>query len=183
MTINYDVRVNGTWLSTIGAVLHERRLPVLPEAEENTMKLAGTDGALDFGSTYQSRRIELTLDITSPASEFHRTLSKLARIFEGARRDITLEFSDIKGRIYHAVNNGTLALDGQVGSRLVSVSLKAHDPWPESDENVTETVITRSPEAVNIESAGDVSTKSTLILVNTGTNTIRRFTITNEYII
>lgn len=181
MTLEYDVRVNGTWLSSVGAALYERRLPILPEVEENTLKIAGTDGELDFGSTYAPRLIELTLYITTPPSEFHMTLARLARIFNGSRREITVEFSDIPGRIYRAVNNGTLALDGQVGSRMVVVSLKANDPWPESNEKVTEVTITRSPETINVESTGDVRAQPVLVLTNTGTNTIRSFRITNEY--
>lgn len=179
--MTYDVRVNGTWLSTVGAALYERRLPILPEVEENVLKIAGTDGELDFGFTYAPRLIELTLYITTPPSEFHVTLARLARIFNGSRREITVEFSDIPGRIYRAVNNGTLALDGQVGSRMVIVSLKANDPWPESSEKVTEVVITRSPETINVESSGDVRAQPVLVLTNTGTNTIRSFRITNEY--
>ncbi|MFW5434358.1 phage tail domain-containing protein [Paenibacillus apiarius] len=181
MKFEYDVRVNGTWLSTVGAALYERRLPILPEVEENTLKIAGQDGELDFGSTYGSRLIELTLYITSSPAEFHVTLARLARIFNGSRREITVEFSDIPGRIYRAMNNGTLALDGQVGSRMVNVSLKANDPWPESNERVTELTITRSPETTEIEAFGDVRTQPVITLTNTGTNTIRSFRITNEY--
>lgn len=179
--MTYDVRVNGTWLSAVGAALYERRLPILPEVEENVLKIAGVDGELDFGSTYAPRLIELTLYITSPPAEFHATLARLARIFNGSRREITVEFSDIPGRSYRAVNNGTLALDGQVGSRMVIVSLKANDPWPESSEKVTEVVITRSPETISVESSGDVRAKPVLVLTNTGTSTIRSFRITNEY--
>lgn len=177
----YDVCVNGTWLSTVDAALQERRLPVLPEVEENTLKIAGTDGQIDFGSSYSSRLLELTLYITSSPAQFHATLARLARIFHGSRHEITVEFSDIPGRVYRAVNNGTLALDAQTGSRIVQVSLKANDPWPESLESVTEVTITRSPEIVNMESSGSVRTPPILVLTNTGTNTIRNLKITNEY--
>ncbi|MCG7407688.1 phage tail family protein [Paenibacillus sp. ACRRX] len=183
MTIEYDVRVNGTWLSTIGAALYERRLPILPESDESTLKLAGRDGELSFGSSYNPRRIEMTLLITSTPSEYHRTLALLARIFNGNRREVTVEFSDLPNRIYRAVYNGTLAPDGQVGSRMVNVSLKANDPWPESTEKVTEVTISHSPEITFITSNGDVQAEPAIVLTNIGTNTIRNFRITNEYTI
>lgn len=44
----YDVAVNGVWLSQYGASLHERWLPVLPETDDNTVKLAGMDGVVDL---------------------------------------------------------------------------------------------------------------------------------------
>ncbi|MCR8843075.1 phage tail family protein [Paenibacillus sp. SC116] len=178
-----DVKINGTWLSTIGAALFERRLPILPESEESTIKLAGQDGELSFGSTYNSRRFDLTLLITSSPTEYHRTLAQLARMFNGSRREITVEFSDLPNRIYRAVYNGTLTPDGQAGSRMVNVSLKANNPWPESDEKVREFTITQSPDVTSIESSGDVRANPIITMTNTGGNTIRGFRLTNEYTI
>ena len=183
MTFNYDVRVNGTWLSTIGAALYERRLPVLPESSEDTLKIAGQDGELSFGMTYNPRRIEMTLAITSSAAQYHVTLAKLARLFKTNSREITVEFSDLPNRIYRCVYNGTLSPDGQVGSRLINVSLKANDPWPESTEKVTEVNIVRSPQVVEIKSEGDVSAYPVITLTNIGTTTVNKFKLTNEYTI
>lgn len=179
----YDVCVNGTWLSTVGAALFERRLPILPEVNESTMKIAGQDGELSFGSTYNPRRIELTLEITASPSDFHTTLARLARVFNGNRREVTIQFSDLPNRIYRAVNNGTLALDGQVGSRLVNVSLKANDPWPESSERVSEVTVSSKPQVINVESTGDVRAQPIITMTNLGSNTIRGFLLSNEYTI
>ncbi|WP_179087422.1 phage tail domain-containing protein, partial [Paenibacillus odorifer] len=106
----YDVAVNGVWLSEHGAALYERNLPVLPETEDNTVKLANTDGVVDFGASYGPRTIGLTFEITSSAAEFHRTLAYLARTFNAKRGDITLEFADMPGKYYVATYAGTLAL-------------------------------------------------------------------------
>jgi len=181
--LNYDVKINGIWVSTLGAALFERRLPILPEVSESTVKIAGQDGELSFGSTYDPRRIDLTLYIEAPPAQFHAALARLARLFNANRKEMTLEFSDLPNRIYRVVNNGTLALDGQVGSRMVNVSLKANDPWPESGERVYETTITKSPEVMTIESTGDVRAQPIIVLTNTGATTIRGFKIKNEYTI
>lgn len=179
----YDVCVNGTWISTLGASLFERRLPILPGEEENTLKLAGTDGVVDFGSTYGARPIDLTLEITVGPTEFHRTIARLARLFNANRSEMTLEFSDMPGKYYRASYAGTLALDSQVGSRLVDVSLRMNDPWPTGPEQVTELTITAAPQVITIESGADVRAQPTITMTNTGFNTINRFSIKNEYLL
>ncbi|WP_427050368.1 phage tail domain-containing protein [Paenibacillus sp. TC-CSREp1] len=177
-----DVKVNNVWLSTLGADLLDRRLPVLPESDEYTVKLADTDGELDFGSTYGPRTIDLTLFITSPGAQFHSTLAQLARMFNAKRGEMTIEFSDMPGKYYRAVYNGTLAL-GTTGSREINVALKMNDPWPTGAEKVTEVEITQSPETITVNSAADVNAQPVITLTNTGTVTIRGFRITNEYTI
>lgn len=178
--MNYDVKVNNVWLSSIGAALLERRLPVLPESDEYTLKLADTDGLLDFGSTYGARTIDLTLMITTSAAQFHVTVAKLAQMFNAKRGELTLEFADMPGKYYRAVYNGTLAL-GAVGTREINVALKMNDPWPTGAEKVTEVEITKSPETITVDSAADVNAQPIITLTNTGTTTIRSFRITNEY--
>ncbi|WP_068616607.1 phage tail domain-containing protein [Paenibacillus tuaregi] len=179
----YDVCVNGTWISTLGASLFERRLPILPGEEENTVRLAGVDGVVDFGGSYGSRPIELTLEITAGPAEFHRTLARLARLFNANRSEMTLEFSDMPGKYYRACYAGTLALDSQIGSRLVNVSLRMNDPWPTGPERVTELTITQSPQVISVESAADVRAQPVITLTNTGASTVRRFAIKNEYLL
>lgn len=177
----YDVSVNGVWLSEIGASLFERRLPVLPESEDNTLKLAGRDGVIDFGGSYGTRPIGLTLGINASPAEFHRVLGQLARLFNAKRGELTLAFTDLPDRTYKAVYSGTLALVDPVGSRLIDVPLKMNDPFPQSDERIEELTITRSGQAVSVHSDSDVGASPVLVLTNTGTNTIRNFRITNEY--
>jgi phage-related protein len=178
--ITYDVAVNGVWLSTVGASLFERRLPVLPEMDDNTVKLAGTDGVVDFGGSYGARTIGLTFEITSSAAEFHRTLAYLARTFNAKRGEITLQFADMPDKYYRAVYSGTLAL-GATGSRLIDVNLRMNDPWPTGSEVLTEYTLSASPQSVVIESKADVRAQPIITLTNTGSSTVHGFTITNEY--
>lgn len=129
-----DVNVNGIWLSTVGAALYERRLPVLPDTEDNTLKLAGRDGVLDYGFDYGARPLGLTFEITSSAAEYHATVAALARTFNSRRGPLILEFADMPGKKYRCVYAGTLEL-GATGSRLIDVNLRMNDPWPESAQD------------------------------------------------
>lgn len=176
----YDVAVNGVWLSTVGAALYERNLPVLPETEDNTVQIAATDGVVDFGASYGPRSIGLTFEITSTAAEYHRTLAYLARTFNAKRGEITLEFADMPGKYYAATYAGTLTL-GATGARLIDVKLRMNDPWPTGSEVVTEFTITASPQAVLIASEADVLAQPVITMTNTGGNTVYGFTLTNEY--
>ena len=175
-----DVAVNSVWLAAQGAALYERKLPVLPDTEDNTVKLAGTDGVVDFGSSYGARTLTLTFEITVGGADFHRTVAYLARTFNARRGEITLEFSDMPGKYYRAIYAGTLSL-GATGSRLIDVTLRMNDPWPTGPEVVTEFTITASPTTVNIASAADVQAQPVITMTNIGTNTVYGFTLTNEY--
>jgi len=179
----YDVSVNGVSITTVGVSLFERRLPVLPDSEEHTLKIAGADGVIDFGSTYASRIIGLTLEVNASPEQYHATLAKVARMFNAKRGEITLEFSDMPGKYYRATYSGALALNGSTGSRLYDVTLRMNDPWPSGKEQVTEVTVTTSPQTINIASDADVAAKPIIVLTNTGANVINGFTITNEYII
>lgn len=128
-----DVNVNGIWMSTVGAALYERRLPVLPETEDNTLKLADRDGVLDFGASYGPRTLTLTFEITSSAADFNTTVATLARTFNARRGELALEFADIPDKKWRCVYAGTLQL-GATGSRLIDVQLRMNDPWPTSTQ-------------------------------------------------
>ncbi|WP_151737248.1 phage tail domain-containing protein ['Paenibacillus yunnanensis' Narsing Rao et al. 2020] len=129
-----DVNVNGIWLSTVGAALYERRLPVLPETEENTVKIPGRDGVLDYGFDYGARPLGLTFEITSSAADYSATVANLARIFNSRRGTLSLEFNDMPDKKYRCVYAGTLQI-GATGSRLIDVNLRMNDSWPESAQD------------------------------------------------
>ncbi|CAH1194601.1 hypothetical protein PAECIP111892_01759 [Paenibacillus auburnensis] len=121
-------------MSTVGAALYERRLPVLPDVEDNTLKLAERDGVLDFGATYGPRTLTLTFEITSSAADFNATVSALARTFNSRRGVLALEFADMPDKKWRCVYAGTLQL-GATGSRLIDVQLRMNDPWPTSAQD------------------------------------------------
>lgn len=178
--MTYDVSVNGFWLSGMGASLFERRLPVLPETNDNKVKIAINDGVTDFGASYDERIIGLTFEITSSAADYHTTLAQLARMFNVKRGEVALEFTDMRGKIYKAVYAGSFTL-GAVGSRLVDIELHMNDPWPTGSEVVTEYTLSTSPQSAVIESKADVKAQPVIVMTNTGSSIIHGFTLTNEY--
>jgi phage-related protein len=132
-----DVNINGVWMSTVGAALYERRLPVLPTSEDYTLKVPGRDGVIDAGLDYGARTVGLTFEITVGAAEFNATVANLARTFNSRKGPLILEFADMPDKKYRCVYAGTLAL-GQTGSRLIDVELRMNDPWPESAQTTEE---------------------------------------------
>ncbi|NUU74184.1 distal tail protein Dit [Paenibacillus xylanilyticus] len=182
--MEYDVKVNGLWVSTIGATLVGRTLPTLPEAEENTVKLAGSDGEEDFGSTYATRPLELSFYVMGDASEYHEIMNRLANIFHAKRGELELIFSDRLDRRYMAKYRGTTGYDPSSVNHQVDIPLKMYNPFPESSEEfVFEPIITKSPQIVTVKSGGDIPANPVIVLTNQGTNVIRNFRIANEYLI
>ncbi|MNO10164.1 hypothetical protein D3C81_2338430 [compost metagenome] len=54
-------------------------------------------------------------------------------------------------------------------------------PFPESDENIKEVIITQSPQTVSVISTGDERASPIIVLTNIGNNDILNFRIANEY--
>lgn len=176
---DFDVSVNGEWISEVtGAILVRRSIPGLPEAKENTVEVAERDGELDFGSTYGARPIGLGFFIVG---DYDSTVSLLMRKFNTRRGVLDLVFSDRPGKHYFAQYRGTMSWDESTGNRVVDIPLKMYDPFPESDERITELTITQSPQIVSITSAGDERASPVIVLTNVGTTTLVGFTIKNEY--
>ncbi|EHB50124.1 MULTISPECIES: phage tail domain-containing protein [Paenibacillus] len=174
-----DVSVNGEWISETGAVLVRRSIPGLPEATENTVEIAERDGEVDFGSTYGARPIGLAFFITG---DYDTTVSLLMRQFNTRRGVLDLVFSDRPGKHYFAQYRGTMSWDESTGNRVIDIPLKMYDPFPESDERITELTITRSPQVVNVQSIGDERASPVIVLTNIGTTTLQSFKIRNEYL-
>ncbi|MGG1879363.1 phage tail domain-containing protein [Paenibacillus cisolokensis] len=174
-----DVSVNGEWISeATGAVLVRRSIPGLPEATENTVEIAERDGAIDFGSTYGPRPVGLGFFITG---DYDSTVSLLMRKFNTRRGVLDLVFSDRPGKHYFAQYRGTMSWDEETGNRVIDIPLKMYDPFPESNERITELTITRSPQVVSVQSIGDERASPVIVLTNVGTTTLNGFTIKNEY--
>lgn len=174
-----DVSVNGEWISEVtGAILVRRSIPGLPEAIEYTVEIAERDGAIDFGSTYGSRSIGLGFFI---AGDYDTTVGLLMRKFNTRRGPLDLVFSDRPGKHYFAQYSGTMSWDESTGNRVIDIPLKMYNPFPESDEQITELTITQSLQLISIESAGDERASPVIVLTNTGTTTLSGFTIKNEY--
>lgn len=129
MAANWGMKINEVDIAEIGFALTERSLPVLPETEDNTVKLAGNDGVIDFGSTFGPRVINVTLYCF--ADDYHAALAQLAGMMSVHGPQIYVEFADIPGKRYPVVYSGTLSVQG-TGSRTIDLPLKMNDPWPQS---------------------------------------------------
>lgn len=174
-----DVSVNGEWVSGTGAILVYRNIPGLPEATENTVQIAERDGEIDFGSTYGARPVGLGFFITG---DYDPTVSLLMRQFNTRRGILDLVFSDRPGKHYFAQYRGTMSWDESTGNRVIDIPLKMYDPFPESDEKITELNITRSPQVVSVLSLGDERASPVIVLTNVGTTILQSFKIRNEYL-
>ncbi|MGG3278789.1 phage tail domain-containing protein [Paenibacillus solani] len=176
-----DVSVNGEkeWISRTGAILVYRNIPGLPEATENTVQIAERDGEIDFGSTYGARPVGLGFFITG---DYDTTVSLLMRQFNTRRGVLDLVFSDRPGKHYFAQYRGTMSWDDSTGNRVIDIPLKMYDPFPESNEKITELNITRSPQVVSVQSLGDERASPVIVLTNVGTTTLQNFKIRNEYL-
>ena len=175
-----DVSVNGEWASAIGAVLVQRSIPGLPEASENPVEIAERDGDIDFGSTYAPRPVGLGFFITG---DYDATVSLLMRKFNIRRGLLDLVFSDRPGKHYFAEYRGSMSWDSSAGNRVIEIPLKMYDPFPESDERITEVTITQSPQVVTIQSVGDERASPVIVLTNIGPTTLPSFKIKNEYLL
>lgn len=180
-----DARVNGVTFSSLGLGLKRHDIPVLPPTKDYSVEIAGMDGEIDFGLVYGSRLIELECVVMAddPTLDYQAKVAAIARVFNARRGDLSFAFSDLPGKRYMARYAGTMPIEKLIFDGNVTIPLKMHSPWPEGDERVFETTIIRSPEQMNIESRGDVRTSPLIVMTNTGTNTIRRFKLTNEYMI
>ncbi|MEI2280685.1 phage tail domain-containing protein [Paenibacillus polysaccharolyticus] len=125
----WGIKINEIDLETIGFALIERSLPVLPETEDNTVKLAGSDGVIDFGSTFGPRVINVTLYCF--AQDYHAALAQLAAMMSVHGPQIYVEFHDLPAKRYPVVYSGTLSVQA-TGSRTINLPLKMNDPWPQS---------------------------------------------------
>lgn len=127
--IAWGMKINEVDIESIGFSLAERSLPVLPPTEDNTIKLAGNDGLLDFGTTYTARPINVTLYCF--ATDYHGALAQLAALLNVRNTQIYVEFTDLVNKRYPVVYNGTLDVQA-TGSRTVNLPLKMNDPWAQS---------------------------------------------------
>nr|WP_243895832.1 phage tail domain-containing protein [Paenibacillus sp. F411] len=156
-----------------------RYIPGLPEATEHTVEIAERDGEIDFGTTYGARPVGLAFFITG---DYDTTVSLLMRQFNTRRGVLDLVFSDRPSKHYFAQYRGTMGWDESTGNRVIDIPLKMYNPFPESDEKITELNITRSQQVISVQSLGDERASPVIVLTNVGTTTLQNFKIRNEYL-
>ncbi|WP_328800279.1 phage tail domain-containing protein [Paenibacillus sp. LX16] len=179
-----DATVDGKFFKSIGLGLKTHNIPVLPPTKDHSLEIAERDGELDFGSTYGARLINLECVIMADDTtlDYHRRVAQVAALFNAKKGDIVFKFSDLPGRRYIGRYAGTLDIEKILWDGELTIPIKMGEhPFPESDENIKEVIITQSPQAVSVISTGDERASPIIVLTNIGNNDIRNFRIANEY--
>ncbi|MDR0269644.1 distal tail protein Dit [Paenibacillus sp.] len=178
-----DATANGVSFKSIGLGLKSHNIPVLPPTKDNTLEIAERDGEIDFGSTYGARTFELECVVMANDSTFdyHRRVAQVAALFNSKRGDIPFTFEDLPNRIYYGRYAGTMEIEKLLFDGMVTIPIKMSNPFPVSDEKITELTLTKSPQIVSVQAAGDERASPVITITNTGSATIHRFKISNEY--
>lgn len=181
-----NATADGKSFRDIGLGLKKHNIPVLPPTKEYSLEISGRDGEIDFGSTYGPRvfNLECIVMADDTTFDYHRRVAQVAALFNAKKGDIVFTFDDLPGRRYIGRYAGTLDIEKILfdGELTIPIKMGEH-PFPESDENLKEVVITSSPQTVSITSSGDEKASPVIVLTNQGTSTIRKFRIANEYLI
>ncbi|MNW33508.1 Phage tail protein [compost metagenome] len=114
--------------------------------------------------------------------DYHRRVAQVAALFNAKKGDIVYTFSDFPGRRYIGRYAGTLDIEKILwdGELTIPIKMSEH-PFPESEENIREIIITQSLQTVSVTSVGDERASPVIVLTNIGNNDIRNFRIANEY--
>jgi phage-related protein len=181
-----NATADGKSFREIGLGLKKHNIPVLPPTRDYSLEIAGRDGEIDFGSTYGPRVINLECIVMADDAtlDYHRRVAQVAALFNIKKGDIVLTFEDLPGRRYIGRYAGTMDIEKIIfdGELTIPVKLGKH-PFPESDENMLEETIVNSPETIKVSSSGDERASPVIVLTNTGSTTIKKFRLMNEYLL
>lgn len=178
------VTADGVDLRTIGLGVKKHNIPPLPETRDNSIEIAERDGELDFGSTYGPRTFDLECVIMANDTtiDYQNRVAQVAALFNAKKGDIVFTFGDRPGKRYIGRYAGTISIEKLIFDGNVTIPIKmGENPFPVSDERITEITITQSPQIVSVHSAGDERASPVIVLTNVGTTTLSGFTIKNEY--
>lgn len=129
-----EVTADGVSFRSIGLGLVKHNIPVLPPTEDNSLKLAGADGEVDFGSTYGPRVFDLECIVMAddPTLDYHRRVALMAALFNAKKGDIPFIFSDLPNKKYMGRYAGSLPIEKIIFDGNVTLPIKMHNPFPES---------------------------------------------------
>lgn len=179
-----DATADGKSFKSIGLGLKKHNIPVLPPTKDHSLEIAERDGELNFGSTYGARTINLECVVMADDTTlaYHRRVAQVAALFNAKKGDVVFTFSDLPGRRYIGRYAGTLDIEKILWDGELTIPIKMGEhPFPESEENIKEDIITQSPQTVSVISTGDERASPIIVLTNIGNNDIRNFRIANEY--
>lgn len=179
-----EATVDGVPFKSIGLGLKSHNIPVLPPTKDYSLELADRDGEIDFGSTYGARTFNLECVVMADDTtlDYHRRVAQVAALFNVRKGDIVFTFSDRPGKRYIGRYAGTLDIEKVIFDGNVTIPIKmGENPFPVSDERITELTISQSPQVIKINSEGDERASPVIVITNTGNNVLQGFRIANEY--
>ena len=152
-----------------------------PELREYEDEADGRPGALDYGTEFGKRSIEIKIDIEPNDTPFKLRQSQIYNWLKPTLPAGILIFDEMPDRIFYAKLSSKLGPEqfGRYGT--FEFTMKCTDPFAYGPEQITETTITTSPATIDIQSDGTEPTPPLIELTNAGSTTIMRFIVTNEY--
>ncbi len=178
--IGYGFTYRGKHSSTLGVNLlnYTANSPELREYED---EVDGLPGVIDYGTEYGKRAIDVTVDIDVTSDQFKVRQSQIYQWLKPTQAAGILVFDDVPDRFYFAKLTGQLRPEqiGQYGQ--FTLTFKCSDPFAYGPERIEEYVITSRPSSRLLTSDGTEPTPPEIILVNTGTTTVPKIVLTNEY--
>jgi phage-related protein len=176
--------IDGVSWSSLGIGIIKRDITPLPDTRDYSVKIAGLDGEVDFGSEYGPRIVphECILMADDPTTDYQAKARQIARAFDAKRGERIVTYSDLPGKRYRMRYAGTLLLEKIIFDGKFTLPMKMFDPFPESTvEQILETTITISPYSMIAQSDGDINASPIFVLTNIGSETLASFKIQNEY--
>ncbi|MDP4095477.1 phage tail family protein [Paenibacillus sp. P96] len=168
-------------------VMRGTERPILSGTRDRTLTIPGRVGAWDYGADLDVKNFSLNCRfIAKSPAELQYSAETLARLLidsYGKPRTFDLSFEDHPDRTYKVRYSGSLSIERLVGMGDFSLPLTAFDPFAYGPQKLQELIITQSPQVISVRSEGDIRAAPEIILTNTGTTTIRRFRIANEYLV
>lgn len=180
------VTADGIDLKSIGLGVKKHNIPPLPPTRDNSVELAERDGEIDFGSTYGPRTFDLECVIMANDTtiDYQNRVAQVAALFNSKKGDIIFTFSDRPGKRYIGRYAGTMSIEKVIFDGNLSIPIKmGSNPFPVSDEKITELTITQSPQVISVKSNGDEKASPVIVVTNVGAITLQGFKIQNEYLL
>lgn len=148
-----------------------------PELREYEDDISGLPGAVDYGTDWGKRAIDVSIDITPTSEQFKLQQSKIFNWLKPTLPAGILVFDELPDRFYFAKFTGKLGVQqfGHYGQ--FDFSMKCTDPFIYGPEQIYEHTITKNPDLSYVASGGTEFTYPVMRLKNIGANTINGFEI------
>lgn len=159
--------------------------PGLPSTVDRTLSIPGRNGQWNYGADHDVRQFAFEcVFITKDYMELQQRVMSLAAYLVdsyGKPRELELRQRERPGQSFVVQYAGSFDVERIMGTGKFTLPLTAFDPFASGQERITEIVITKSPQTVQVLSGGHIRAYPYIVLTNTGATTIRRFRIANEY--